>query len=203
MDKDTVVGIVGAVILIAAMVGVFYYEGTNEAVTGTGGSGWTVTWPTATTGGPSANGQTNEGQTSSQKVMIDASNLTKVEFTLTWTDDVGSADEFILKVTPPGGGAAKEASGSASPLTVTIDGCNGVPSEDDVGGSDEADAQSRLARTHTTSGCSGEYAVDITLTTAGDARDPTGTIVITNDGGNAWTLGTRLTSYSSEVARSS
>lgn len=43
MDRDTLTGIVGAVVLIAAMAGVFYYESVNAPPvvdgTGTGGTG--------------------------------------------------------------------------------------------------------------------------------------------------------------------
>lgn len=199
MDKDTVVGIVGAVILIAAMVGVFYYEGTSADITGAGGSGWAVTWTTGTMGGPTADGDTQEGQTSSETLTISAANLTKIEFTLSWTDNVGSADEFRLVVHPPGGGAPKEVTGSQSPLTVVFEDLNAVPTQDEVGGSNEGEARARLAGAHTKTGGTGEYHVEVTLVSAGDQMDPTGTIVIQADDNNAWSLAARLTTYSASV----
>lgn len=137
MNKDTVVGILGAVILVAAMVGIFYYEGTQApGATGTPGGGGAggagsgaFRLANATLTGGSGN--LAAGGTQDISVNVTQQNVASTTFTLTWTDEANlpqnAPDEFRIVVTPPGGGAPREATGTTSPLTVSFTNVNGQP----------------------------------------------------------------------------
>ncbi|MGQ0536878.1 MAG: hypothetical protein ACT4PT_12510 [Methanobacteriota archaeon] len=179
MNRDTVIGIAGAAILVAAMAAVFYYEGTN-APTGLGGDGEIVT-SSVTVGDLS--GSLGEGETANEAVNVSQHNLTKVEFVLTWSDDDNTdADSFTLRVTSPGG-VSREASGDSGTVTVTFDGVNPTPNGTAVHGMEGL----------------GEWQVEVTLDSAGDG--PAGApIQPIADDGNAWSLEAKGTAYETRAA---
>src|ERR1051326_592820 len=95
MNRDTVIGLVGAVILVVAMVGVFRYE---RAQPETGVDAFTqIAAP-----GPTAKGTTNVGAKSDATLPVAKTNVTKAVFTVTWTANAGK-DTVTLTVTPPAG----------------------------------------------------------------------------------------------------
>jgi hypothetical protein len=113
MNKDTVVGILGAVILVAAMVGIFYYEGTQAPGGGTtpggpgpgGPGGLNVT----TVDGPTAQGAA--GETPAPKTLnITQVNLTQVELIVTWTNPQTGNQAFTVAATSPSGTALSDTS---------------------------------------------------------------------------------------------
>ena len=95
MNRDLIVGVVGAAILVAAMAGVFYYEKNNVAAP-------PVLTSTTNSTGPQAGGQTAAGASTDQVVAINASNLVNVTFTLKWTAAQGK-DTMKLAVAPSNG----------------------------------------------------------------------------------------------------
>lgn len=121
MNKDTVVGIVGAAILVTAMVGIFYYERGVAADGGIGGPGGPGT--NANTTGPTVTGTVALGSTDSKLANITAASAGNVTFRLTWTATNG-ADTLQITVAPPTGSGIMEGSVSepsdSGEITVTV-----------------------------------------------------------------------------------
>lgn len=188
MNKDTVVGILGAVILVAAMVGIFYYEGTQApGAVGGGGPGGAGgaggAFRTANATGPGDSGQLAAGASEDLSVNITRANLTAVEFRLEWTDEnipQNTPDEFRLAVTSPGG-VTLEATGAQSPVTVRFSPLNEVPTG--------------AAAAPGTVG-TGTWRVTVELVSVGQPGGlPLPGQVPVSDQGNAWTLASALSYY--------
>lgn len=93
MHRDTVIGIVGVVILVAAMVGVFTYErGQAADLTGPGGTVANLT-------GPSDDGSVAVGSSTDVTMSINTTGLTNITFTLAWTPGNG-VDTLKLSAAP-------------------------------------------------------------------------------------------------------
>lgn len=97
MNKDTLVGIVGSALLVAAMVVVFAYERANAAEVRDNGEGLTPS-----IGQASLTGTVNVGSSDTKTSDITAVGATNVTFMLTWTASQGT-DTLRLAVTPPAG----------------------------------------------------------------------------------------------------
>lgn len=184
MNKDTVVGILGAVILVAAMVAIFYYEGTQVpggtgGAGGTGGTGGNALYRTANATGPTASGQNTEEVT----VDIAQQNLTAVEFLVTWQDDANTdPDTFRVTVTGPDG---QNATGEGS------DGAAGIP----VRVSPIATIPNAANAPATTAG-SGTWTISVELVNVGQVGGlPLPGQIPVSDQGNAWDLSTALTYF--------
>lgn len=189
MKRDMVVGIVGTVILVAAMVGVFRYEAARG-----GGQSWTVTWSTGTEAGPEESGETQAGVTTPVELEIAAPNVTSIEFLLEWTDDVGAPDEFEVIVTSPTG-ENRTAKGSGGTLSVVFEDITPMPGEIRLLAASEAEAASRVARDATTHAADGVWNVGVRLASAPGVVAPAGGVEVQPDGQNAWTLQAKLTTY--------
>lgn len=118
MNRDTVIGIVGAAILVTAMVGVFYYE-RNAAPVGPGAATGTAGNMT----GPSVTSSVAVGQTDTKIVNLTQTTAANVTFHLTWTATNGR-DTLKLTIAPPTGsgitqGAVSEPSDTGD-ITVTV-----------------------------------------------------------------------------------
>lgn len=115
MNKDTVVGIVGACALVAVMIGVFAYE-YNSAPDASD-------LVASTSAGPNASATTNVGASSTQTVELTQTHISNVTFTLTWTAQA-APDTLKLSVEGPNGIApvASQAEDDGSiTLTVPVD----------------------------------------------------------------------------------
>jgi len=202
MHKDTVVGILGAVILVAAMVGIFYYEGTQvpggTSTVGGNGSTLRVNWTSVPVDGPQQQGSTNEGGSSDTSVSLNQTNITSIEFMLQWTDDIPNSgpDHFRMTVTPPNGTniSGADAEGDAS-FSVNIP----------VGSAPNATTASalQLAQWVSTKGM-GNWTVHIELTNAGDVGQdppvpPPVPIPNVTDTGNGWTLMVHVSTYQAKA----
>lgn len=97
MNKDTLIGIVGSVLLVAAMVIVFAYERANAEVASDGDDDLVASIAQASLGGSVAVGASDTK--TNNITAVGPSNLT---FTLTWTASQGS-DTLRLTVTAPSG----------------------------------------------------------------------------------------------------
>lgn len=94
MHRDTVIGIVGVVILVAAMVGVFTYErGQASNVIENGGAGLTNMT------GPSTEGTTALGASTDATLEFNQTGMTNVTFTLRWTPTNG-VDTLRISIAP-------------------------------------------------------------------------------------------------------
>ncbi|HVL49639.1 MAG TPA: hypothetical protein VM889_13875 [Candidatus Thermoplasmatota archaeon] len=119
MNKDTIVGVVGAVILVIAMIGVFKYEG-DQAGSATGGrNAFDVAWSTTDKAGPSADGSVNLKGSADGALKVAEANVTKATFALTWTATNGK-DKLKLTVTSPSG-EAKTAESDTGTVNVAFD----------------------------------------------------------------------------------
>lgn len=141
MNRDTVIGIVGATILVLAMVGVFYYERgvAQEAGIGAGDDGAGGTTNTTL---PSITGSVALGQTDSQLVNVTSSTATNVTFTLTWSGSTAQRQNTLkLTVAPPTGSGITEGAvsdpSSSGEITVTV----AVPAGADPMGEWKADVE--------------------------------------------------------------
>lgn len=181
MNKDTVVGILGAVILVAAMVGIFYYEGTQAP----SGVATGPTTPGAPPGGSAnltvsdgprlaSDGSQPAGATVTKNVTINQTGVRRVEFTLTWTDDAsqppGGPDTLKLTVTPPSGAGA------------------GAKSDERNTGS------IALTFENLTAAASGQWMVSVQVTSTGDPATPVPPPVPlpVSDTGNSWAVATKV-----------
>lgn len=117
MNRDTVIGIVGAVILVAAMVGVFQYERTRAP----GALGDTPIFNSNFTG-PNEQGSLTLGASADAELNVTTQNMTNITFTLTWTPQATPPgdDTFKLVITPPSGVNATTLEGQSSTGTVTV-----------------------------------------------------------------------------------
>lgn len=120
VNRDTVVGIVGSSLLVAAMVVVFVYERANAEALDDEGEGDL----TAAIAQSKLSGTVNVGSSDTKTDNITAVGPSNVTFTLTWTASQGS-DTLRFTVTPPSGSdlapmtSSAENDGSIS-LRVTV-----------------------------------------------------------------------------------
>ncbi len=205
MNKDTIVGIVGAVILVGAMVGVFWYEGTQASALGA--ERFAVNFPNQAGSFPEVKGSTLEGQSTTQTISVDRANLTSLEFSLAWTDDEAgtAADQFILTVESPDGSISRSKGPATSPISVAIDSATlgqAAPEPKTENGRNEADAASRVAAAHTGTAGNGNWTVTIEMSQAGKgtcAPQPVGCPAGQGDTGNSWTLKVAYTAYQAQL----
>lgn len=201
MKKDLVIGIVGTAILVLAMIGVFRFEASQE------GPSYAVTWPTSDVAGPVLEDRSEEGAATTSPLVLNATNVTRVVFALTWTDDVdGSApDSFEVSIVSPTG-EVRNATGDNGRIEIVFDGVDPQPTDLTLIGTDDADAEARLRASYTGQRGVGTWNVTITIVDAGDQAvpDPTGTGTvppIAADNGNEWTLTPTLTVYRAQAQR--
>lgn len=205
LNRDTLVGIVGAAILVAAMAGIFWYEGTRGAGT-TGSFRFDVEWATAAENGPQTSGNLAEGESTDETVAIEREGLASVDFVLVWTDSVGTGDTFKVTVTSPTGetktAEATNDGGAEGEAKVTFTGLNPAPSATSVAGDDEEDAKRRLTEGTGMTGGVGDWMVTIELVQAGDQSAPVPQLPpVTEDPGNDWKLKTVLTVHDPALTR--
>jgi hypothetical protein len=185
MKKDLVIGIVGTLILLTAMVGVFRYEAAQR------GSSFDVTWETREVSLAAEDGATNEQESTALSVNVTQLNVTRIEFRLEWTDSTANSgpDEFELTVTAPGG-APKTARSSEGVVSVVFENVSGVPTDVRLLGSDEVAVRQQALSYASTAG-TGAWNVTVTLVDAGDISGVPGQAPIPaqlQDVSNEWTL---------------
>lgn len=117
VNRDVVIGIAGAAILVVAMVGVFVFEHDNAQANTTGGAS------PAATAGPTVTGSVAVGKNDVKIANVTATNATNVTFHLTWKATQGK-DTLKLTVAPPTGsnitaGAVSEAKDTGD-ITVSV-----------------------------------------------------------------------------------
>lgn len=189
MKKDLVIGIVGTLILLTAMVGVFRYEAAQR------GASFDVSWPTREINAAATTEGINEGETRNLPVLLDQRNITKVVFRFEWTDNVANSapDEFVVTITSPSG-VNRSAEGSNGLIEVVFEGLATPPPTVRLLEDNEAAARQR-AESYASAANTGAWSVTVQLVNAGDvASAPVGVPVI-QDGGNEWTLTPIVTVY--------
>lgn len=200
MNKDTIIGIVGAVVLVAAMVGVFQYEGSQSAST-LGGAQFQVTWATDSANGPTVSGSTAVGEETEEVLTVEETNLTRSEFTLVWTPGPGSTNTMRLTVTPPAGTGldAQTVEGTGGEISLSFDVPNDVPQDATVFGNSEEEARGRLAAQYTKSVGTGDWGVTVAFDSA---EGPVPGVPVGGDSEVAWDVNTILTRYAPSLDQS-
>lgn len=191
MNKDTVIGIVGSVVLVAAMIGVFTYE-RNQANAGA----FAVTWGTEDATGPTAEGSTALTETSQATVDVAQTNLTEVAFTVTWTPAQGTDTLRVTLVPPDGSGlnASEPVQSDTGTILVSVTVPNPVPTVDRAAGANEADATARLAQAHASTLGTGTWTVSVEFVSATGVVPVPGAPV-GSDAEVAWSVASTLTHY--------
>lgn len=194
MKKDLVIGIIGTVILLAAMVGVFRYEAAQR------GDAYEVSWTTRDVSLAPLDGGTNEGETTAASVNVTELNVTAVEFVLEWQDDATTQpDSFNVTVTSPEG-VTRSATASNGVLSVKFENLTRPPPTVSLTGASAEAVQAQAARDYAARVGLGEWRVNVTLESAGDS--PAGAVPVSQlqDSANAWTLTSKLTVFEARVA---
>lgn len=197
LNKDTVIGIVGSIVLVAAMIGVFTYE-RSQANAGA----FAVTWESVQSDGPTAEGSTPLQQSTETTVDITQTNLTSVDFTVAWTPTQGT-DTLRVTVTPPEGSglnATDPVEGDSGSITVTVPIPNEVPTVERASGADESDATARLAGTHASTLGTGTWTITVEFVSATGVVPVPGAPV-GSDTEVAWTAASSLTHYAPALSR--
>lgn len=175
MNRDTVIGIVGAVILVAAMVGVFQYERTRAPTTGTGD--FTLTNSTL----EGVSGETTIRGATEEMVNVSQQNVTTVLFTLKWSPSTqGFEDTLKLTVIPPGNGTEATASGASGTLELPVNVTSMMPTP----------GNPVLTGT-------GAWTIKVEYLST---TSPTGPLPLPQAGTVSWTLAGTVTSYQSAAS---
>lgn len=203
MDRDAVVGAVGGVLVVAALVGILYTEGAKPLAGGA--FRWDVTWTTAQENGAQAAGTAREGETSLTAFTVDETGLAGVVVVLVWSDTVGTGDTFRITVRAPDGtersGEGVSDAGAPAEVHVPFEGLSPAPGLAAVLADDEAAAVARAREAAGTAGV-GEWTARIQLVDAGDQDAPVpGLPPVTEDTEQAWDLRTVLTRHEPRATR--
>lgn len=157
-NRDTAVGVVGAMVLVAAMAGVFFYERSQFDT-------YQVDWSQQAAGGETQTGDLDEGNSQSHSLTVDAERLSTVSVALSWSDDVGEPDTLELVVQGPNGTYADSIEDSSSPLELAFD-VHEQPDVSTATGRSLEDAREQVnASTSWTNG-TGEWTATVTLVDA-------------------------------------
>lgn len=198
LNKDTVIGIVGSIVLVAAMIGVFTYE-RSQANAGA----FAVTWESVQSDGPSAEGSTPLQQSTETTVDIAQTNLTSVDFTVSWTPTQGT-DTLRVTVTPPEGSglnATEPVEGDSGTITVSVPVPNALPTVDRAAGADESDATARLAQSYASPVGTGTWTITVEFVSASGVIPVPGAPPVGSDTEVAWTAASSLTHYAPALSR--
>lgn len=195
MKRDTIVGIVGAVALIAAMAGIFQYEKSQPAST-LGSKAFDVAWAIEDANGPTTTAATPLGETTEATLEIAQANLTRAKFTVAWTPQQGT-DTLRVVVTPPAGSGLSpgETRADSGEAVVEIELPNEVPPDFRMFANSEAEAHARLAAQNTQSLGTGTWTIAVTFEEASGVVPVPGLPPVGADTEVQWDVATILSSY--------
>lgn len=174
LNRDTAVGIVGAIVLVAAMAGVFFYERSQFST-------YEIDWQTQEAGTESDDGSLDEGSSEEHLFTADAEGLSTVRVTLTWTDDVGQPDTFEVTVQGPDGTTSEPVEGASSPLEVEVP-IHEAPESTTATGRSLEDARDQANASASWTDGTGDWTVTVTLVDAPGEQTPIGGQETTADG---------------------
>lgn len=164
-NRDTAVGMVGAVVLIAAMGGVFFYERGQFDT-------YEVSWETAEVLSEPASGTLDEGDAADHSFSTEEERLSTVTVSLSWSDDAGDPDTLELAVQGPEGEHADSAEDSSSPLEVEVP-IQEAPDTSTATGRSIEDARDQLNDSASWTNGTGDWTVTVTLVEAPGGQLPT------------------------------
>lgn len=195
MKKDLILGAIGTVALVAGMVGIFQLNAAQA------GPGFDVAWPTNQTALPSSDGRTEEGAESVVELNITAQNVTRIELTLAWSDDVANSapDTFELVLTSPDGREIARAEADAGALGLVADNLTVHPEPIRVNAASADAAEASLASRYASDAAVGVWTVTIRMVSAGETSTAVGDLPVPQDNGNDWTLGAIIVAYAADA----
>lgn len=195
MKKDLIIGLIGTAILVTAMIGVFRFEAAQAS------SAYDITFTSSSEAGPGEAGRLEEGETAEVTLNLTTRNLTRIEFKLTWTDDVmqSAPDSFELHLTSPDGRNFTAPADEDGDLVIIVEDLAVTPPAVQESGTSREAVEERVIDKYATTGGVGLWTVAIVLVEAGDTAAPAGNLAIQQDNGNEWTLETTLTAYRAEI----
>lgn len=186
-NRDTLVGILGAAVLVAAMAAVFAFERSRFQE-------YDVTWSMEEAGPRTMNGTLDEGDTDPYTVTLSAEDLpegramAQVRATVEWSDDVGDPDTFSVTVEGPGNesaGPTEDDGGSVAIEAMVI----AEPDATTASGRSPEDAEDQAAAKLDAEQGIGEWTVEVTLEEApGEPDDGNPVTDEESDGSNDYTL---------------
>lgn len=185
-SRDTLVGILGAAVLVAAMVGVFAFERSQFRE-------YDVTWSMEEAGSRTMNGTLDEGDTDPHPITLTDDDLpegramAQVRATVEWTDDVGDPDTFSVAIAGPGDRSAGPAEDDGGSVTVEA---AVVPEPDatTASGRTPEDAEDQAAAQLDAGQGLGEWTIEVTLEEAPGEPDDGIPPAEPADGSNDYTL---------------
>lgn len=179
VDRDTVVGLVGAVVLIAAMAGVFFYERAQF-------DEYTVSWSTTEAASfEEAGSALNAGASAEHAFTVDPDPVARVRVVIQWTDDVGNPDRFRVDVAGPDG-LEGSADGESGEFEVVVP-VSEAPSTTTAPGRSAEDAEAQAALGASTDAGQGDWTVTVTLLSA-PGQPVAGGVESQADGSNDYAL---------------
>lgn len=147
---------------------------------------------------------TTEGSTDSMDVVIDTLNVTKVEFTFSYQDDVpgileGDNDEFEIQITAPDG-RSETLIITSGETTGTVEFVFSDTPPDSISNKtfDTVKEARKKAEEYRNTTGNGTYSVDVTATNC-PGRRPIGGIFFDMDNGNDWSISIEYSHYSLAV----
>lgn len=170
---------VGA-LLIAAMVGLFFYERAQFGE-------YPIEWQVTEAGTVSDAGELEAGGEDSFTYTVLVDDLHRTRARLSWTDDVGEPDRFKLELRGPDGEivASQEADTGSIELTVEV---NPLPEVASAPGRDPGDAEAQAQALYGTSSGTGDWTVVVTLLSAPGTMLPGSGVEAQPDGSNGFDL---------------
>lgn len=176
--KDTIVGVTAAVILVAAMAGVFLYERAQFQE-------YPVTWEAAPVQSLEDGRTLSEGESQTYPLEATTKGMAHLRAELTWTDGNGEADTFAVDVESPGGSTVQE-SAASSPIEAQVD-VNPEPDTSTVSARSADEARQQANSSVTSTEGQGNWTVTVTLESAPGTQG-TGGVGGQEDGANDYSL---------------
>jgi hypothetical protein len=190
IDKDTAVGLTAAVILVAAMAGVFLYERAQFQE-------YQVTWEPSSVQDLEDSRTLAGGESETYSVTATTTGMARFRLELTWTDGNGEADTFAVDVESPGGTTIQETAAS-SPIEVSTD-VNPEPNATTVSARSADEARQQANETVTSTAGQGNWTATVTLEDA-PGTEGTGGVAGQEDGANEYDVAIAVDRWMPQVA---
>jgi len=198
-DKDRTILGIGAVVALIVLAGAAVLEG--EAYGEGGGLYSVIVKERDPVSMGNDTGNCDEGESQENVTDIQADNLLKIEFILTWDDDWDGStvdqpdqgpDEFSLRVEM--GNISEQHSSTSEEIIISFDDLNEKPDEKKTyDGDSEDDVKEELK------GTNGKGNYTVTITCEDDGEDGLAEILNNEDNGNSYNLEIRYTYYELDV----
>ena len=195
------IGLAAFIVITLIMGWVFHHAAATTdvlSIGGTGGKQYDIKFNETSEDMSPISGSSNEGDTTTEIIFIDHTNITKITFKLTWSDDtytLNPDDTFLLTIKTPDDAefqanfTPSDSESSNSEEIIIEAGINSLPETMRVKASSIEDA----AEYYTTDLGSGNWTAEITL------EDAQPDYILINDNSNDWTLDVTIHYYTATI----